>query len=100
MLWGVAFLLGLLDPPSKPEMERDVATWNVWTRKRYVVQGPKNAYGIYEFTSYINVLLKDLGGHRSSSASQRGELICEIVRPDVSDAVYGHAGGVSTACCH
>ncbi|KLU92408.1 hypothetical protein MAPG_11354 [Magnaporthiopsis poae ATCC 64411] len=60
-LWGVAFLLGLLDLPSKPEMERDVATWNVWTRKRYVVQGPKNAYGIYDFISYINVLLKDLG---------------------------------------
>ncbi|KAL8366729.1 hypothetical protein RB595_010540 [Gaeumannomyces hyphopodioides] len=60
-LWGVAFLLGLLDLPSKQDMETDVATWNVWTRKRYVVQGPKNAYGIYDFISYINVLLNDLG---------------------------------------
>ncbi|EJT71120.1 hypothetical protein GGTG_10380 [Gaeumannomyces tritici R3-111a-1] len=60
-LWGVAFLLGLLDLPSKLDMETDVATWNVWTRKRYVVQGLKNAYGIYDFISYVNVLLNDLG---------------------------------------
>lgn len=48
-LWGVTFLLGLHDPPSQEEMEREVAEWNVWTRKRYVAQGRKHAYAIYDF---------------------------------------------------
>lgn len=48
-LWGVAFLLGLLDLPSQEEMEREVAEWNVWTRKRYPAQGRKHAYAIYDF---------------------------------------------------
>jgi hypothetical protein len=48
-LWGVAFLLGLHDPPSLREMEQEVAEWNVWTRKRYVGQGRKHAYAIFDF---------------------------------------------------
>ncbi|KAF2966204.1 hypothetical protein GQX73_g7379 [Xylaria multiplex] len=60
-LWGVAFLLGLHDPPSQAVMEREVAEWNVWSRKRYLAQGKKHAYAIYDFLSYIDVLLKDLG---------------------------------------
>ncbi|GFG11476.1 dimethylaniline monooxygenase [N-oxide-forming] 4 [Aspergillus udagawae] len=60
-LWGVAFLLGLHDPPSLREMEQEVAEWNVWTRKRYVGQGRKHAYAIFDFLPYIDVLLKDLG---------------------------------------
>ncbi|KAI0017753.1 hypothetical protein F4780DRAFT_754258 [Xylariomycetidae sp. FL0641] len=60
-LWGVAFLLGLLDPPSQEEMEREVAEWNVWSRKRYKAQGTKHAYAIFDFLPYIDTLLKDLG---------------------------------------
>ncbi len=50
-LWGVTFLLGLNDPPSQTEMEKEVAEWNVWSRKRYVTQGRKHAYAIYDFLS-------------------------------------------------
>jgi dimethylaniline monooxygenase (N-oxide forming) len=60
-LWGVAFLLGLHDVPKIDEMEKEVATWNVWTAKRYRTQGKKHSYGIYDFISYIDVLLEDLG---------------------------------------
>ncbi|KAI1780608.1 cofactor FMO1 FAD enzyme [Hypoxylon cercidicola] len=60
-LWGVTFLLGLNDPPSQEEMEREVAEWNVWSRKRYLTQGRKHAYAIYDFLSYIDLLLGDLG---------------------------------------
>ncbi|RYO85820.1 hypothetical protein DL766_008131 [Monosporascus sp. MC13-8B] len=60
-LWGVAFLLGLHDPPSQAEMEQEVAEWNVWTRKRYVAQGMKHAYAIFDFIPYIDTLLMDLG---------------------------------------
>jgi hypothetical protein len=48
-LWGVAFLLGLHDPPPVEGMEQEVAEWNVWSRKRYVSQGRKHAYAIYDF---------------------------------------------------
>ncbi|KAI9730794.1 MAG: hypothetical protein M1818_008074 [Claussenomyces sp. TS43310] len=60
-LWGCAFLLGLHDPPSQAEMEKEVAEWNVWSRKRYPTQGRKHAYAIYDFLSYIDTLLHDLG---------------------------------------
>ena len=50
-LWGVSFLLDLHDAPPRPEMEREVAEWNVWTRKRYLTQGKKHAYAIYDFLS-------------------------------------------------
>ncbi|KAK0616596.1 putative monooxygenase [Immersiella caudata] len=60
-LWGVTFLLGLHDLPPQPEMEREVARWSVWSRKRYMVQGQKHAYAIYDFLSYIDMLLADLG---------------------------------------
>ncbi|CAN8104633.1 unnamed protein product [Discula destructiva] len=60
-LWGVAFLLGLIDVPCKEAMEVEVAEWNVWTGRRYLAQGRKHAYAIYDFLSYIDLLLEDLG---------------------------------------
>jgi hypothetical protein len=48
-LWGCAYLLGLLNPPPLQDMEKEVAEWNVWTRKRYLAQGRKHAYAIYDF---------------------------------------------------
>ncbi|KAL2831376.1 cofactor FMO1 FAD enzyme [Aspergillus cavernicola] len=60
-LWGCAFLLDIVDLPPQEEMEREVAEWNVWTRKRYLAQGRKHAYAIYDFLSYIDTLLGDLG---------------------------------------
>ncbi|KAI1381396.1 cofactor FMO1 FAD enzyme [Hypoxylon crocopeplum] len=60
-LWGVTFLLGLHDPPPQADMEREVSEWIVWSRKRYLTQGRKHAYAIYDFLSYIDLLLGDLG---------------------------------------
>ena len=50
-LWGCAYMLGRLDPPDEETMEVEVATWNVWTRKRYLAQGQKHAYAIYDYLS-------------------------------------------------
>ncbi|RYP59772.1 hypothetical protein DL771_010750 [Monosporascus sp. 5C6A] len=50
-LWGVTFLLDLHNVPPQSEMEHEVAEWNVWSRKRYMVQGRKHAYAIYDFLS-------------------------------------------------
>lgn len=50
-LWGAAYLLGILDLPSENEMNKEVATFNVWTRKRYLDQGRRHAYAIFDFLS-------------------------------------------------
>jgi len=50
-LWGSAYLLGHLDLPSEDDMNKEVATFNVWTRKRYLAQGRKHAYAIFDFLS-------------------------------------------------
>ncbi len=50
-LWGVAFMLGWLELPNQNEMEQECATFNAWTRKRYLEQGKKHAYLIYDYLS-------------------------------------------------
>jgi len=52
-LWGSAYLLGHLELPSQEEMNQEVATFNVWTRKRYLAQGRKHAYAIFDFLSVM-----------------------------------------------
>lgn len=47
-LWGSAFLLGKLPVPSLDSMQEEVALWNSWTKKRYLTQGKKHAYAIYD----------------------------------------------------
>jgi dimethylaniline monooxygenase (N-oxide forming) len=48
-LWGVAFLLGRIDIPDQREMEKEVAVWCAWTRRRYLEQGRRHAYSIYDY---------------------------------------------------
>ncbi|KAK0726005.1 cofactor FMO1 FAD enzyme [Lasiosphaeris hirsuta] len=83
-LWGVAFLLGLQDHslPSQTAMEREVATWMVWSRKRYMVQGQKHAYAIYDFLSYIDTLLGDLGIDMTGKRNALQELFQPVYPSD------------------
>ena len=48
-LWGAAFLLGKIEMPSLEKMQEEVALWNAWTRKRYLAQGRKHSYAIYDY---------------------------------------------------
>ena len=50
-------MLGRLDLPSQETMDEEVATWNVWTRKRYLAQGRKHAYAIYDYLSVRSPLV-------------------------------------------
>lgn len=50
-LWGVAFMLGWLELPGQEAMEQESATFNAWARKRYLEQGKKHAYFIYDYLS-------------------------------------------------
>ncbi|KAK2749195.1 hypothetical protein FQN57_006810 [Myotisia sp. PD_48] len=60
-LWGVAYLLDRLDVPDQDEMEEEIAVWNSWTKKRYLEQGRKHAYSIYDYLAYIDTLARDMG---------------------------------------
>jgi len=42
-------MLGWRDLPPKEEMEFEAATFNAWTRKRYLEQGKKHSYFIYDY---------------------------------------------------
>ncbi|EAT86504.1 hypothetical protein SNOG_06673 [Parastagonospora nodorum SN15] len=48
-LWRVSWMLGLRDLPPKEEMEFEAATFNAWTRKRYLEQCRKHSYFIYDY---------------------------------------------------
>ncbi|KAF1934914.1 FAD/NAD(P)-binding domain-containing protein [Clathrospora elynae] len=60
-LWNSAYLLGKLDLPSLEDVEEEVATFNVWTKKRHLEMGQKHAYCIFDYLSYIDTLAGDLG---------------------------------------
>ena len=51
VLWGVAFMLGWFELPYREGMEQEAATFNAWTRKRYLEQGKKQTYFIYDYLS-------------------------------------------------
>lgn len=48
-LWAILYLLGEIDVPDVPAMAKEVALWNAWTRKRYLNQGQKFPYSLYDF---------------------------------------------------
>ena len=80
-LWGVAYMLDRLDLPDLESMLEQTAVWNAWTSKRYLEQGRKHAYSIYDYIAvryfssllccvhslieaigqYIDTLARDLG---------------------------------------
>ena len=47
--WTILYLLGELDVPDSDTMSKEVAEWNAWTRKRYLSQGQKFPYSLYDF---------------------------------------------------
>ncbi|KAG2416221.1 hypothetical protein HFD88_007414 [Aspergillus terreus] len=60
-LWGFAFLNGWMEVRGQEEMELEAATFNAWTRRRYIEQGKKHSYFIYGYISYLDTLMRDLG---------------------------------------
>lgn len=68
-LWGIAFMLGWIDVPQREEQELEIATWNAWTRKRYLEQGRKHAYSIYDYlavSSFHFFLFRSISYHEEA----------------------------------
>lgn len=59
-LWTILYLLGEIALPEEAEMRKEIAEWNVWTKKRYLSQGAKFPYSIYDF---LPVSFPFLPGH-------------------------------------
>ncbi|KAF2846075.1 putative dimethylaniline monooxygenase [Plenodomus tracheiphilus IPT5] len=68
--WAILYLIGEIDLPDHDTMVKEIAEWNAWTRKRYLSQGQKFPYSLYDFLSYVDTLCKDLGinSYRKSNA--------------------------------
>ncbi len=47
--WTILYLLGEIDLPAAAVMRKEIAEWNAWTRKRYLSQGQKFPYSLYDF---------------------------------------------------
>ncbi len=54
--WSILYLLGELDLPDEATMTKEIAEWNAWTRKRYLSQGQKFPYSLYDFLP-VSILL-------------------------------------------
>ncbi|CZT51336.1 uncharacterized protein RSE6_12466 [Rhynchosporium secalis] len=86
-LWGAAFMLGLLDVPSQEVMEQEAATFNAWTRKRYLEQGKKHAYFIYDYLSYIDTLMRDLKLKTNRKSNPISEMLMPYSPQDYSGVI-------------
>ncbi|KAK8102441.1 hypothetical protein PG984_015587 [Apiospora sp. TS-2023a] len=76
-LWGVAFMLGRLHLPEQEGMMEEVALSCAWTSRRYLEQGRKHAYYMYDYLSYIDTLAHDLG----LNTNRKPNMIAEMFTP-------------------
>ena len=47
--WAILYLLGEIKLPSADTMATEISLWNAWTRRRYLNQGQKFPYSLYDF---------------------------------------------------
>ncbi|KUL87847.1 hypothetical protein ZTR_03153 [Talaromyces verruculosus] len=47
--WAILYLLGHISLPDSDTMVREIAEWNAWIRNRYLSQGQKFPYSLYDF---------------------------------------------------
>ncbi|KAL9030783.1 MAG: hypothetical protein Q9196_001133 [Gyalolechia fulgens] len=83
--WSILYLIGALDLPGKEVMAQEIGEWNAWTRKRYLSQGEKFPYSLYDFLPYIDTLCKDLG----ITSRRKGNWLAEIFSPYKPDDFDG-----------
>ncbi|ETN44956.1 uncharacterized protein HMPREF1541_09831 [Cyphellophora europaea CBS 101466] len=74
-LWSCAYLLGELPTPSVEGMREEISLWNAWTAKRYLAQGRKHAYSIYDFLAYVDTLARDLGVRVNRKSNPISEML-------------------------
>ncbi|KAI1196931.1 hypothetical protein F5X97DRAFT_199706 [Nemania serpens] len=76
-LWAILYLLGDIELPDADTMATEVSLWNTWTRKRYLRQGLKHTYSLYDFLSYVDSIFKDL----KLDSRRKSNFISEFLSP-------------------
>ncbi|CAJ2503147.1 Uu.00g105410.m01.CDS01 [Anthostomella pinea] len=73
-LWAILYLLGEINLPDVNSMAKEVSLWNTWTRKRYLNQGQKHTYSLYDFLPYIDSIFADLKLNSSRKSNPLSEM--------------------------
>jgi len=60
-LWGVAALSGALQLPEKEAMEKDIAAFVAWARRRYPAFRDTANSVVFEGMGYVDALLREMG---------------------------------------
>ncbi|GAP83080.1 putative flavin-binding monooxygenase-like family protein [Rosellinia necatrix] len=76
-LWAVLYLLGEVELPDVDAMATEVSLWNTWTRKRYLAQGQKHTYSLYDFLPYIDSIFGDL----KLNSRRKSNFVSELLSP-------------------
>ncbi|KAF2965679.1 hypothetical protein GQX73_g7898 [Xylaria multiplex] len=76
-LWAILYLLGEVELPDVDTMAKEVSLWNTWTRKRYLTQGQKHTYSLYDFISYIDSIFGDL----KLDSRRKSNFVSELLSP-------------------
>ncbi|KAK7418007.1 hypothetical protein QQZ08_011404 [Neonectria magnoliae] len=77
-LWAVAYMLGDIDlPQDEDEMVREICEWNAWTRRRYGAVGERYPYALFDWISYLDRLLGDLG----VKSQRNGNALVDFFKP-------------------
>ncbi|KAK6085734.1 flavin-binding monooxygenase-like family protein [Seiridium cupressi] len=76
-LWAAAYLLGEICLPSEPDMVREIAEWNAWTRKRYASVGERYPYALFDWVPYLDCLLRDL----NLKTNRHDGVLADLFRP-------------------
>ncbi|OHE98118.1 cofactor FMO1 FAD enzyme, partial [Colletotrichum orchidophilum] len=74
-LWSILYLEGEIELPDAGSMAKEVSLWNAWTRKRYLGQGQKFPYSLYDFLPYIDLLFKYMGLQSRRKSNWDSELL-------------------------
>ncbi|KAH8598660.1 hypothetical protein B0O99DRAFT_650378 [Bisporella sp. PMI_857] len=75
--WGILYLLGEIELPNDETLAKEVCEWNAWTRKRYLSQGLKSPYSLFDFLPYLDSLCRDMG----LNSNRKNNFISEIFSP-------------------
>jgi dimethylaniline monooxygenase (N-oxide forming) len=78
-IWVVAYFDKNITLPSTEEMEKKIAMFGAWSKRRYLSRGESGNYAAFDNVPYIDNLLKDIG----LTAHRKGWLkdLFEPVRP-------------------
>lgn len=60
-VWATAYMDGKLELPGLEEMEKEVALFTAWCRRRYLSNGEKGNHMVFELPGYVDRLLAQLG---------------------------------------